>query len=382
VRLLAFGPDCGYQQEWLPVGDRLERPGDERMMRPLILLPALLITVLGGCVSQMGYFTKQGTYLLRYGTGARPVQQLLADPATPVDTVDFLHRVQDIRLFAVQEVGLKDNGNYTRYRQIDRDHLVDVVSACDAISFTPYLWRYPFLGRLPYKGYYERPDADAEAARLRKEGWDVVVRPVDAFSTLGFTKDPLYSFMKSYSPFELASLIIHEQTHATLFLRGQPDFNEEMASFVGDEGAFEWLRARFGEDSSQYRDARDSYEDSRTFTTLLAELSGQLDTVYKGVGSRSEKLAEKERIITDFTRRLGGELAGRFHTKAYSSLGNLRINNAYLSLYSLYSNDIPLLREYWQTKCGSSLPTFMDAMKRLAKQGDVKALIRKELAGG
>ncbi len=350
-------------------------------LKPLILLPVLVITTLGGCVSQMGYLTKQGGYLLRYSTGARPVQKVLEDPATPADTQEFLRRVQDIRLFAVQQVGLKDNGNYTRYRQIDRDHLVDVVSACDAVSFTPYLWRYPFLGRLPYKGYYERQDADAEAARLRKEGWDVVVRPVDAFSTLGFTKDPLYSFMKSYSTFGLASLIIHEQTHATLFLKGQPDFNEELASFVGDEGAFEWLRARFGEDSPQYRDARDSYEDSQTFTALLAELAGQLDAVYKGNASRPEKLAEKERIIADFTQRLGGELAARFHTKAYSSLGRLQLNNAYLSLYSLYSNDIPLLRAYWQTKCGSSLPRFMDAMKRLAKQGDVKSQIRKELAG-
>ncbi len=351
-------------------------------MKALLPLAVLLFASLGGCVSQVGYLAKQGTYLLHYSTGTRAAQSMLADPATPADTRAFLLRVQDIRKFAFQSVGLRENGNYTRYRDIAGDHLVDVVSACDAVSFTPYLWRYPFLGGLPYKGFYERPDADAEAARLRRDGWDVVVRPVDAFSTLGFTKDPLYSFMKTYSLFDLASLIIHEQTHATLFLKNQPDFNEELATFVGDEGAFEWMRARYGEDSPEYRDAQESYADSQTFVALLNELHQQLDTVYKGSASREEKLADKARIIADFTQRLSGELASRFHTESYRNLGRLKLNNAYLSLYSLYSDDIPLLREYWQTRCGSSLSRFMQEAKRLAKLGDVKALMRKELSGG
>ena len=97
---------------------------------------------------------------------------------------------------------------------------------------------------------------------------------------------------------------------------------------------------------------------------------------------REEKLSEKARIIEEFTNRLGGDLASRFHTAGYRNLGSLKLNNAYLSLYSLYSDDIPLLHEYWQTRCGSSLPRFMEAAKRLSRQGDVKALMRRELAGG
>jgi predicted aminopeptidase len=188
--------------------------------------------------------------------------------------------------------------------------------------------------------------------------------------------------MKSWPLFELASTIIHEQTHATLFLRGQPDFNEELATFIGDEGAFEWLRTSFGEDSQEYRDARDLSHDSQTFAALLHELAQRLDAVYRGSASREDKLAEKSRMIEEFTKRLGGDLAMQFHTAGYRNLGSLKLNNAYLSLYSLYSDDIPLLREYWQTRCGSSLPRFMEAAKRLSRQGDVKALMRRELAGG
>jgi predicted aminopeptidase len=342
---------------------------------------AASLLFLSGCASQGAYLVKQGSYLLRYASGTRPAQSLIDSSSTPADTREFLLTVKEIKAFSVEAVGLKDNENYTRYKEIDRDHLVDVVSACDAVSFTPYLWSYPFLGKLPYKGFYVLPDAEGEAKRLEKEGYDVIIRPVDAFSTLGFTKDPLYSFMKKYTPFQLASLIIHEQTHATLFLKGQPEFNEELASFVGDEGAFEWLKGRYGTDSKEYRAAVEENADSETFTALLRNLSGELDSLYRGSQSREEKMLRKAEIIGHFKNRLAGDLASRFHTDAYRSLGALSLNNAFLSLYSLYSDDIPLLRAYWERRCDSSLRRFMEAMKALAGRGDVKALMREELAG-
>lgn len=346
------------------------------------VLPALAMGLLfiSGCASQVGYLAKQGGYLWRYSTGTRPVESVIADPATPADTKDFLVKVRDIKTFAVQRLGLKSNGNYTRYKEIDRDHLVDVVQACDAASFDAYLWSYPFLGRLPYKGFYERPDADEEAARLRKLGYDVIIRPVDAFSTLGFTKDPVFSFLKGYSPFQIASLIIHEQTHATLFLKGQPEFNEEMAAFVGDEGAFEWLRQTWGRDSPEYRDAVDSKADADQFVSLLHDLSEKLKAVYAMPITREEKLTRKAVVIDEFQRGLAEGEGPRFRTAAYGHLEKLPLNNAYLSLYSLYSDDVPLLREWFVQRCGGSLRLFMESMRDLAARGDVKAQIRDSLS--
>ena len=336
---------------------------------------------LAGCTTQAGYLARQGGYLLRYSFGARSVPALIADPATSDDTRAFLLEVQDIKRFAVGTIGLKDNGNYGRYRVIDGDHLVDVVSACDAVSFTPYLWRYPLLGKLPYQGFYRRADADREAARLRAAGYDVLVRPVDAFSTLGFLKDPLYSFMKGYSPLDLASLIIHEQTHATLFVKGQPDFNEELASFVGDEGAREWIRQRYGEHSREYRSAMDQRADAETWTGLLHGLAVELDAVYQGALSREEKLVRKAVIIDAFQARIAAERSTLFRTEAYRVPGTPSINNALLSLYRLYTGDVPLLRSYWRERCGGDLRRFMEEARAMARKGDVLQQMRTELAG-
>ncbi|HVO40019.1 MAG TPA: aminopeptidase [Spirochaetia bacterium] len=350
-------------------------------MKAAALALAVLISALSGCQTDLGYLVKQGGWLYHYSRGTRNIDSLLESPSTPEDTRGFLLTVKDIRRFAVEKVGLRDNGNYTRYRSIDRDHLVDVVQACDAVSFAPYQWSYPLLGRLPYKGFYERADAEAEASRLKKAGYDVIVRGVDAFSTLGFFHDPLYSFMKKYPPFELASTIIHEQTHATLFVRGQPEFNEELATFVGDTGAFQWLEERYGTGSEEYRDALDQRADFDLFVAELKGLSAELKKVYDQALPREETLAEKARIIAAFKGTFRRD-AGRFRTPEYRAARDLPLNNAYLSLYDLYTEDIPLLRSYEEKRCGGDLRSFMLAAERLSKKGDIKEQMRAELAAG
>ena len=339
---------------------------------------ALLIC---GCATPLGYLAKQGRYLLRYSTGARNAESLIASPTTDAETRAFLLQAREIRRFAFGRIGLLENGNFSRYREVDREYLVSVVSACDAVSFDGYTWRYPFLGRLPYRGFYERADAEKEAARLKAEGRDVIVRPVDSFSTLGFTRDPLYSFMKKYSPFELASLVMHEQTHATLFVKGQAQFNEELATFVGEAGALAWLRDTQGVDSPACRAALDEIADSQAFVSLLRELAGALDREYRAPLSREEKLARKGEIIAAFRRSFESGKGERFRTEAYRAMDAPQVNNAYLSLYSLYSDDVPLIRSYCEKVCGGDLRRLLADAKAFARRGDVKAQMRRALEG-
>ena len=340
---------------------------------------AVSLLLLCGCLTPPGYLLKQGRYLLQYSWGARDIDALLASASTPSDTRDFLLRVKEIKRFGVERIGLRENASYTRYKEIDRNSLASVVSACDAVSFTPHNWEYPVLGKLPYMGFYERPDAEAEAARLREEGYDVIIREVEAFSTLGFLRDPLYSFMKRSSDFHIASLLMHEQTHATLFVKGQAQFNEELATFVGEEGAFAWLREKHGANSPKYRAAVDERADSESFLAFVRELARALDEIYRGPLSREEKLVRKREIIDSYRERFAAETRPLFRSEPYRRMADPRINNAWLSLYALYTDDIPLLRFYWERRCGSDLRRFLEAARKLAAKGDVRDLMRRAL---
>jgi predicted aminopeptidase len=300
---------------------------------PLAALVAVFVIVFllcSGC-----YTVKQGTTLLGYLNRAVPLEDLAAEGAAEEDRL-FAERVAGIRRFAMENLGLKESKNYTRYVRLDRDYLAAVVSACAPDSFTRHEWRFPVVGTVPYKGFFDPEDAKKEAAKLRAKELDVWIRGVDAFSTLGWFRDPLYSYMKNYPVHELADLIIHELLHATVFVKGQVQFNEQLAAFVGNAGARLYVENRFGPDSPEYRAIDANQADQAAFRAFTGALIAELEALYEGSLSKDEKLAEKERIIKAAQRRFDDGYDSVFQSENYRGFSKLAVNNAYLDLYRLY----------------------------------------------
>lgn len=95
-----------------------------------------------------------------------------------------------------------------------------VVTACAPFAFQPRMWHFPVVGSFPYKGFFEKNKALAEAKKIKEEeGLEVSVRTAGGWSTLGWFKDPVLSNMLNRSEGDLANLIIHELTHGTLFVK-------------------------------------------------------------------------------------------------------------------------------------------------------------------
>ncbi|GHU78195.1 aminopeptidase [Spirochaetia bacterium] len=310
--------------------------------------------------------------MLGYLGWAVPLESLAADGAAESDeTRRFVERVRDIRCFAMEELGLAESANYTRYVELDRDYLAAVVSAAAKDSFTPYEWSYPVVGRMPYKGFFNVDGARKEREKLQKKDLDVWIRQVDAFSTLGWFRDPLYSYMKNYSDYRLADLLIHELLHATVYLKGHSQFDEELAEFVGSEGARLYIEKKFGRDSAEYQGLvnSDSEIDSASYVAYIQGLIAELDALYKSSVSREEKLEKKAEIIRASQKRFEAEYETRFHSENYRGFVTLPVNNAYLELYRLYYAEGSFFRELYE-KSGRNLPKYIAAVKTLKAKGD------------
>jgi predicted aminopeptidase len=330
--------------------------------------------VFSGC-----YTLKQGAAMLGYLGKARPVETLLSG-ASDADA-EFARRVADIRSFALEDLGLRMTTNYTKYVDIDRDYLAAVVSASADDSFARHEWWFPLVGSVPYKGFFNPDDARRERAKLEKKGLDVWVRGVDAFSTLGWFSDPLYSYMKDYPVHRLADLIIHESLHATVYLKNQAQFNEELAEFVGSEGARLYIEKTFGKDSDESRSIAASDGDSAAFLSFIRGLIADLELLYVRDIPREEKLHEKAEIIRAAKTRFTETYDAVFQSDNYRGFSDLPINNAYLELYRLYYEEDGYFRDLY-LRAGSDLPRFIAAAKTLrsAKPGDdPKALLAKAL---
>ena len=168
----------------------------------------------------VAYLTKQG---FRQGSlllSARPIEDILKDPAIDARTEKFLRLAQDVVKYAHVEVGMSVGRSYQSYARLDRPWVTQIVMAAPRDKLESYLFRYPIFGGLPYKGFFDESDAIGLEKRLEAEGLDVYRREVEAFSTTGWLPDPLLSSMLSEEA-RLIELLFHELTHSKFLLPGR-----------------------------------------------------------------------------------------------------------------------------------------------------------------
>ena len=339
---------------------------------PLILA---VIGALGGiCVFSGCYTLSQGVTMLGYLRAAVPLESLLESPDH--ESRRFVEQVLDIRRFALDTLGLKAGDNYTRYVALDRNYLASVVSASAPDSFTPHTWWFPVVGSVPYKGFFNPQDAAKEGKKLRNRGLDVWIRRVDAFSTLGWFSDPLYSYMRDYPAYRLADLIIHETLHATVYLKGQSRFNEELAEFVGREGARRYIIETFGVDSPEHEEMVSEETDSRAFIGFIQGIIAELEALYAEERDTAYTLGRKEEIIAAAQSRFEAGYDGLFKTGDYRGFSALAVNNGYFELFRLYYAGGDYLEDLYE-RSGRDLPRFIAAAKTI--KGDPRNRLREAL---
>jgi len=235
---------------------------------------------------------------------------------------------------------------------IGRPAVVWVVSACHPLAFRPKTWKFPVVGSITYTGWFDQGEAKAYGAELAKKGWDVDVRPSQAYSTLGWFDDPILSTMigpGDEALGDLADVILHETLHATFFVPGQSTLNESVASFVGDTLAVRYLEETLGPDAKEKEVFLELRERGEERGKVMKAAYEDLAKLYASKRPRDEMLAEKKRIID----RLRAEL----HIQR-------KITNASLIQYKTYGSGKEELRALYEM-CGRDMHRFIGAMERV-----------------
>ena len=115
------------------------------------------------------------------------------------------------------------------------------VVAAPEFSVSPHHWCFPVAGCVAYRGYFHEQAAREFAAAAGRQGYDVVVEGVPAYSTLGHFDDPVLNTMLRYGNDELAATFFHELAHQLLYVKDDSAFNEAFATTVEEEGLARWL---------------------------------------------------------------------------------------------------------------------------------------------
>lgn len=340
-----------------------------------------LATALPGC--GLGYYTQLISGGLASLGRARPIADVLEDPAVPESTKTKLRFVQEVRQFGIEEVGQSGERAFVTY---DDDTAVAStatvaysVSAAKKDSFTPYTWDYPFIGRAEYRGFFKLEEAQAEQASLDVRNYDTTLGRVSGFSTLGILSDPIRASQIALPDPDLAELVLHELSHNTLYKNGDTQFNETLASFVGRNAARRFWRTRRPPDSPESVAALDTYADEDLIDDFIALVYTTLDAYYNQPIPSEEKIAGRQARFDDLAARFESDFRPRLkHPERYAGPGNLRLNNAIILGAYRYRGNLDVYLRVFQ-RLNENFPALWNVLREASRQPDSFAALEQWL---
>ena len=286
-----------------------------------------------GC--QIGYYMHSGYHQAKLARDRQPIASVLGAPGLSEKDKAKLRLVGEVKAFGESTLGLAKSKNYTTFVQLSEPYVTYIVQAALAFELTPYRWHFPFVGDVPYKGYFRRQLAEDEAAGFDHAKYDVYVRGVSAYSTLGWFQDSVLSSMLRYDDIDLAETILHETVHTTLYVKSAADFNERMAVFMGHEGMRLFYLAKEGPDSPHLKSAVLEGEDQKLFSSFLTREVESLKTWYADNRSRMTPELKAGRL-EEIRGRYNAQVKPHLHSRGYPEFEGQGLNNALLLAYRTY----------------------------------------------
>ncbi len=319
----------------------------KRLLTPLIIIALSLLQT--GCL--FTYAIKSGKEQLNILNQRQPIEKVLESKDVSEDHKKKLRLALEVREFVVKDLGFTASNNYKTYVDIKRPYVTWVLIVSPKNKVENYTWKYPIVGELPYRGFFNPEDAKEEAKKFDPAKYDTFIRGVSAYSTLGWFEDPILSTMLKDDESDLVNLIIHESAHATIFIKSQGEFNERLATFLGNQGTEIFYHKKEGEKSKTLEHVALEDHDEKLFSQFITDEVKSLNDWYKNEIDDAIKAGQpKDQVAINEEKRQKriGEIKDNFlknvkpklKARNYERFEKVAINNAFLSSLHTYVQDL------------------------------------------
>lgn len=316
---------------------------------------------------QVPYYLSQGYGQLALLNSRKKIEKVLSSDQLTDAQKKKLQLAVQAREFAENTLGLAKTDNYKTYVALEKPYVTWTVSAAPKWELKHYSWDFLMVGKVPYKGFFKEESAQNEESELKNKGYDTFLRGVTAYSTLGWFDDPVLSSMLGYSENDLVNTIIHETVHATLFVKSSADFNERLATFVGNQGTESFYFAREGADSPTVKHIREELADEKLFSEFISKEIKDLADWYTKASDHNERLRVQR--LRDIQDRFVKNIQPKMKTKNYENFPKIVLNNARLNVYKTYMQDLSVFERLFE-KVGKDYRKFIAECKKLEKEKD------------
>ena len=343
------------------------------MFKKIVLLVIMVVSAIIAYNHELiyyGYGQAKGQYTVLFD--AQPIARFLNDKNYPDSLKSKIKLIQEIRKFAFDSLGIKYSPNYTTMYEQHGKPILWRLTACEPFELKAKEWDFPLLGTFSYKGYFDTTKAAVAVNELTKANYDVDLGEVSGWSTLGWFQDPILSEMLYKNEGNLANLIIHELTHGTLYVKNNVEYNENLASFVGDQGALRFLKYKYGVNSAPYLEYVNFKIDYKKFVAVVLKASLKLDTVYKAFPkkmSRGQKQKVKLQFIADFKKSFDTITFKKPHRFKRSIQEDAFLNNNFFLHFVRYRVQQDTFEHEFETKFRSDFKKYFNYLKQKYPQG-------------
>lgn len=336
------------------------------MLKKIILF--LLVTLISLSIfyrDAISYGIGQGIGQVKIILNAVPIENVLTSTGIEDSLKVKIRFIQEVKLFAEKELGLNKTSNYSTFYNQNEKPILWVVTASPEFEIKAYQWKFPIAGSFSYKGFFDYDKAVKESDSLKVKGYDTQIDEINAWSTLGWFKDPILSSMLNRSKPSLTDLIIHELTHSTVYLKDSIALNENLASFIAQKGTemFYLDKPELHEEFNIYK--RRKIERNKRRNRMKSHIQN-LNQLYHSFdeNTRYKTKVEFKTQLMDFIKRdiLQIQYPGKDEL-IQEKMKSFNINNAFFSGFNTYRSKENTFENELKQKFNGNLKAFIQYYK-------------------
>ncbi len=332
-------------------------------MRVFLLISFL--SLFSSC-AKLGYVWDQGLGQLRLMNRARFNEKVLKDPKIAKEFKEKIKTIEKAKDYFFSYFKEKPRKIYRKTVILEGkavSYLVisspkDQIKA-ETVSFGPF-------GTYPYLGFFSVEKAKAFQKSQEQKGLATYLRPVLAYSTLGYLEDSILSSFFHMSEISMVEMIFHELFHTVFFIKDEVDLSESLAVLMSQKLMEQYL------DSIQRDRYLEELREQKLISYNLVMMTQKLNESY------AEKKQGPDDILHSF---MSSVFYPHFKKVCQeekikeSSCWPLQneFNNARLAAYLTYEGNSDFLRTLYEKKSHGPFE-FLALLKKLKADYDEKDL--------
>lgn len=344
-----------------------------------------------------------------------PIEQALKEANLSEEAKNKLRLIDEIKNFVQDHLELEiDENIYSSYVQLEEPYVSWLIRVSPAYQLKAFKWSFPFVGSVPYKGFFNREMAEQELENFPKEHYDTYLRGVRAYSTLSWFEDPILSSMLDMSESGFAKMIFHELAHTVLFFKNHVDFNERFAEWLAGKALLLFYLEREGKESKTVKKIKLQEEDTLLFSDFIEKEYLALKSWYErhnenlaknSTKKPPENLAEKppkkqpknpidkrqnkrqegrltpalkQKRLKEIQARFLTEIRPKLKTASFLYFSKIKLNNAVLLSHRSYNYKMDdFERIFHLPKVNQNIKAFVSYCAQFEKEKNPEAALKK-----